>query len=75
MHVALVVDPERLLTDGAALQRLAVALAAEGVRVAITTGGGAALPAFIRNSDAARLCATTLPSPTALDSAAMVTAA
>ncbi len=33
MHIALVVDPERLLTDAAAVQRLAVALAGDGVRV------------------------------------------
>lgn len=33
MHVALVVDPERLVTDAAEIQRLAVALAGEGVRV------------------------------------------
>ena len=33
MHVALVVDPERLLTDAAAVQRLAVALAGDGVRI------------------------------------------
>ena len=33
MHIALVVDPERLLTDAAAVQRLAVALAGEGIRV------------------------------------------
>ena len=33
MHIALVVDPERLLTDAAAVQRLAVALAGDGVRI------------------------------------------
>lgn len=33
MHVALVVDPDRLVTDAAAVQRLAVAMAGEGVRV------------------------------------------
>ena len=33
MLVALVVDPERLVTDAAEVQRLAVALAGEGVRV------------------------------------------
>ena len=33
MQLALVVDPERLLTDGAGIQRLAVALAGEGIRV------------------------------------------
>jgi glycosyltransferase involved in cell wall biosynthesis len=33
MHLALVIDPDRLVQDGAALQRLAVALVAEGVRV------------------------------------------
>lgn len=33
MHVALVIDPERLLTDRAAFARLAVAFAAEGIRV------------------------------------------
>ena len=33
MHVALVVDPGRLLTDGAEVQRLAVALVGEGIRV------------------------------------------
>ncbi|MFO0963085.1 MAG: hypothetical protein U0625_09280 [Phycisphaerales bacterium] len=33
MHIALVIDPERLLTDAAAFHRLAVALAAEGARV------------------------------------------
>lgn len=33
MHVALVLGPDRLVADGAAVQRLAVALAAEGIRV------------------------------------------
>lgn len=33
MHVALVIDPERLLTDRAAFARLTVAFAAEGIRV------------------------------------------
>ena len=33
MHIALVVDPERLLSDAAPVQRLAVALAGEGIRV------------------------------------------
>jgi len=33
MHLALVIDPDRLVQDGAALQRLAVALVSEGVRV------------------------------------------
>ena len=33
MHVALVIDPERLLTDRAAFARLAVAFAADGIRV------------------------------------------
>lgn len=33
MHLALVVDPERLAYDGVALERLAVALAAEGTQV------------------------------------------
>ena len=33
MHLALVVDPDRLVTDAAEVQRLAVALAGEGIRV------------------------------------------
>jgi len=33
VHIALVVDPDRLVTDAAEVQRLAVALAGEGVRV------------------------------------------
>ncbi len=33
MHIALVIDADRLLTDDAAFQRLTVALAAEGARV------------------------------------------
>jgi hypothetical protein len=33
VHIALVVDPERLLSDAAPVQRLAVALAGEGIRV------------------------------------------
>lgn len=33
MHIALVMDAERLAVDGAALERLAVALAADGVKI------------------------------------------
>ena len=42
MHLALVIDPDRLEQDGAALQRLAVALVSDGVRVrrVLPTGRG-----------------------------------
>lgn len=48
MHIALVVDPERLAVDGMAIERLAVALAAEGTQVTRVLPADGAEPALSR---------------------------
>ncbi len=48
MHLALVIDGTRLRQDGAAVERLAVALVSEGVRVRRIVPAGAADPAYGR---------------------------
>lgn len=51
MHIALVIDPERMAVDGTAVERLAVALASEGTRVTRI------LPASASEAPLARLIA------------------
>ncbi len=48
MHIALVMDAERLALDGAALERLAVALAAEGTKVTRVLPAGPGEPPLAR---------------------------
>lgn len=48
MHLALLIDGSRLRQDGAAVERLAVALVSEGVRVRRVVPTGAADPAYGR---------------------------